>query len=623
MLRQCSLATIFIIATLLASSVSAQTFTNVITFGDSLSDSGNVASTDSNLAEGTSYTTNPDPVAFKTIAKAFGFSGDSSANSGSNYAWGGACMNTGRPCAYTSPHIPQQIDSYLSRPGANMKADPNALYTIWGGGNDIESTLGRGVAPAYPTDTIAAATANVANIVKLKTAGARYIVVYNMPNIGLSPNAIAQGAAAQAALTSLSAAYNQALYTGLRQTEDGIIPMNVAALFSEIVDDVNSGQNSYGINDVTNPACQPGTSNALQCGPAGSTSTEQYAAGTNRNHLFADGQHPSGIAHDMIAQSTLSTLSAPVQVSLAGEAGIDVIGIHSSTVLGELWMNSGLDKMTNSTNGFASVNINRYKASATPRLGENKVRASVVTLGSSYQVTSTSYITGALSIGRHKNSVSQASINSDIAVASATGTWLRGEDFYISSGITLGTNSTDITRSILLGTATRNERGATASSLYGLTANFGWMLKNAEQSTHGPYFGASWTKQKIKGYRENGEQSTAMNFSGFNRDSLIIKAGYHFSNSIGQNQKRKLYSRFTFEKELKDNAVEVTGASNTTMPGKFTLAGFQPPKHWATIEVGLQMPSVENSEFIAGYSGQFGSNSRVNHRIEFRHRTEF
>ena len=82
-----------------AGSASAQSFSNVVVFGDSLSDSGNVAQA-LGLPPGTSFTTNPDPVWAEIVAEAFGASGKIPLAGGSNYAFGGACMNPATPCDF-------------------------------------------------------------------------------------------------------------------------------------------------------------------------------------------------------------------------------------------------------------------------------------------------------------------------------------------------------------------------------------------------------------------------------------------------------------------------------------------------------------------------------------------
>ena len=39
----------------------------------------------------------------------------------------------------------------------------------------------------------------------------------------------------------------------------------------------------------------------------------------------------------------------------------------------------------------------------------------------------------------------------------------------------------------------------------------------------------SWLNQEIDGYRERGSSSTAMNFSGFDRGSLVVRGGYRIT----------------------------------------------------------------------------------------------
>ena len=87
------------------SSVWGQNFSNVVVFGDSLSDSGNAGSQTilpplRRLPPGSSFTTNPDPVWSEIVAQTFGASSRYflHENSGPNYAFAGACMNPATPC---------------------------------------------------------------------------------------------------------------------------------------------------------------------------------------------------------------------------------------------------------------------------------------------------------------------------------------------------------------------------------------------------------------------------------------------------------------------------------------------------------------------------------------------
>ncbi|HEV2608198.1 MAG TPA: autotransporter outer membrane beta-barrel domain-containing protein, partial [Xanthomonadaceae bacterium] len=60
------------ISTAAATTVQAPLFSGVFSFGDSLSDSGNIAIV-KGFTPGNSFTTNPDPVAAQIIAAKFGF----------------------------------------------------------------------------------------------------------------------------------------------------------------------------------------------------------------------------------------------------------------------------------------------------------------------------------------------------------------------------------------------------------------------------------------------------------------------------------------------------------------------------------------------------------------------
>ena len=125
-----------------AGAAQAQQFSSFVVFGDSLSDSGNIAAAQA-LPAGNSFTTNPDPVAAQIIAAAFGLPGGPSLLGGPNFAWGGACVRAApAPCLNPVPNIPTQVTQYLSLTGG--VADPNALYSIWGGANDIREGVNSG-----------------------------------------------------------------------------------------------------------------------------------------------------------------------------------------------------------------------------------------------------------------------------------------------------------------------------------------------------------------------------------------------------------------------------------------------------------------------------------------------
>ena len=616
MIRNVHILCVIGAALCLAAGARAQEYTSVVVFGDSLSDSGNVAQA-RGLPAGTSFTTNPDPVWAEIVARTFGVPGTSSTGGGSNYAFGGACANQDASCNYPTPNIGQQIDLYLSgRPSA--RADPAALYAIWGGGNDIETILqpNPGIARVDPRAAVpAAAQALVGHVNRLRQAGARHVVALNLPDLGATPLArLAAFAdpAAPAAVTGFTNLYNQTLDAGLRSLDTGIVPINVFALADEAI----QNPTAFGLTDVRGSACSPLGPNAssLVCGPAGSGSPLTYEPEAGRSHLFADLQHPTGAVHAMIANVVTATLVAPVLVSLAGEAGVAAASAHRRTVSAERMTDLLLERPVGSWRGYAAGLFGRSQVDGPPRLGEARADVRMATLGASHRAGANLWWGTAFSFATHDNGVSGAALDSETLIGSVQGTWRTGS-LYLSGGAQLGHTAIDVARSIRLGPAVRTEDGETAAGQYGADLELGWIVQGAEAPSHGLAVGISWLAQEVDGYRETGNSSTAMSFSEFRRRSLVLRAGYRIS-AITELAGMALrpYAGIAYERELNDEAVSVTAGSNT-MSGRFTAPGFEPPVHWLSADAGVSVTLDARTRAVVAYSGRAGSGGRKDHLL--------
>ena len=309
-----------------------------------------------------------------------------------------------------------------------------------------------------------------------------------------------------------------------------------------------------------------------------------------------------------------STLAAPVQVSLAGEGGVEMANIHRSAVSAERMTDLGLERSVGSWRAYVTGRIGRYKLDALPRLGETQADVQVFTLGANHRPGTNLWWGAALSFGWYNNDASGASLESSAVIGSVHGTWRRG-GFYVSGALSAGSTSVDVRRSITLGPAVRAEQGSTSAGQFGAEFDAGWMLGDPDDLQHGPFLGLAWLNQSIDGYRESGSRSTAMNFSGFDRDSLIARAGYRVTRTLALNRVGlRPYANVAVAKEFKDDPISVTAGSNT-MPGRFTLSGFTPPRHWASADLGLVVSLFEKVSVLAGYTGRFGSESRLDHRV--------
>src|SRR6478752_7658128 len=172
---------------LAAGNASAQ-FTNIFLFGDSLTDAGSFKPL---LPPGTGlFTTNPGPIWAQVLAQRYGLTAIPANQGGTDFAEGGARV-TGLPGVPDSPPtgtatpIATQVAQLL---GAGP-LDGGALYSVWGGANDIffqlDALAAGTINPAQlEVNVVAAAGDLVRQVGILEAAGARYVVVFNLPDIG-------------------------------------------------------------------------------------------------------------------------------------------------------------------------------------------------------------------------------------------------------------------------------------------------------------------------------------------------------------------------------------------------------------------------------------------------------
>ena len=155
-----------------------QNFSDVVVFGDSLSDPEYSPAT--RAAGGQQFTTNPDPVWSEIVAQTFGASGMNSLAGGPNYA-------SPEPVCARNVHALIQCRRSWSRSTStspcNRAGKPTRTrsISIWAGVNDVCRHIENDQANAE-SNTVGRRLLNAAQIRRLQEAGARHIVVPNLPD---------------------------------------------------------------------------------------------------------------------------------------------------------------------------------------------------------------------------------------------------------------------------------------------------------------------------------------------------------------------------------------------------------------------------------------------------------
>jgi len=593
-------------------SAAAKQFDNVIVFGDSLSDNGNLSYAEELPFAPTRFTTNPGLESVEHLANYYGITLQPSILGGTDFAFGGAGLINNAPgTPSTVPTLPMQLQMYLSANGG--KADPNALYTMWGGANDVFYNVYQYQIGAITQDQLqanlqAAAQTELGLIAQLGQAGAKRVMVFNLPDIGQTPESVAQGPDAIAQGTGLSIIYNSALNAGLAKTGIDIIPVDTFGLLDEIIADPSR----YGFTDVTDAACGL-TSSSLACGPEGSGLPYTYAPGTDQTWLFADGVHPTTAAQAILGQYLVAELQAPGQTSLLAEAPLQV----SDTVMRSLRNQAMADFGTAPDNGvraYADYEYSQQKFDATDNTPQSSTNFNSMTLGSTVRTTDhlSLGLATTLSHGNDGADGDAGGFKLDEILSSAYAMYDWQQGGYLGAIGSVGTlRFHDIERNIALGPAIRTESGSTSGSHVAFTLVGGWLF-GSDSLRSGPYADLGYQRVRVSGYAENGDDSTAMTFDRQEREALVATLGWQLvGNWQAGNAMLHPYAQLAWNHDSKAEERDVR-AGLVDMPGTFAMPGFTPDKDWGNAGVGLSADLTPTFSLWASYDGRFSDdNQRV------------
>lgn len=284
----------------------------LVVFGDSLSDSGNMAAAgyyDPNqIVSGNSYvpsdtyapsgTYSNGPVWVNGFANSMGWTIDAVLQdpNGTNFAFGGA-----RVSGSVVPSLLEQTGMYLTRTGGI--ADPDALYVVAGGGNDARDALGSygaayaaalaaGSADPHGQALAASLPGAIQNYVlgmsvilqSLQQAGATQLLVWNLPYLGAVPAIEASGLSLLADV--IVQAFNEALASQVLIHAPTARVFDLYGLARSYVDDGSD----FGFGNVDDA-----------CGAVPGADCSTW--------LWWDGIHPTTAAHQLIAAAMVATVT--------------------------------------------------------------------------------------------------------------------------------------------------------------------------------------------------------------------------------------------------------------------------------------------------------------------------
>jgi len=577
--RRTILASALALAALPAVAANDHPYSQTVFFGDSLTDSGHFRPTLVQLAgptaaSGGRFTTNPGLVWSEFLADFYGTQAVSDNQGGTDYAVGGARVGTNSTVTLAPgvtlpvPSLATQVNAYLTANGGHPHS--NALYPGWGGPDHLfADAAGR----AGPGPIPSAVTAQVGLVGQLEAAGARYVLVPTLPDMGLTPSARAQGAASQALFTQLATTYNTALFSGLAAQNLRVIPLDTFHLFQEVV----ANPAAFGLSNVTGTACQPQiTAQSLTCSP-----TTYVNANAPSTYAFADGVHPTTAGHEILADYAVSMLEAPRQIAALSSSASSVGRARADRVVTRA---IGAQPEAG-THWWADVRGDFQKTGDDSSLYEGVGPA----LTGGVDWTSGALTFGGflgwgrseLDFGRNAGDFDQTDLTLGGHAAWRSGSaWVDGQLSYSQLDY-------DINRDIALGNGSRRHHGSTDGTNLSAGVQAGWDFE-AGGMRHGPVIGLLSQTIEIDGFNEDqAALSTSLSYPDQDFDSLIGTVGWQVAYT--GNQSFVPYARATYDHEFEDMPAEAFATSQSlTGSQQYAVPGLSFDQDYGTLLLGAR-----------------------------------
>lgn len=474
-------------------------------------------------------------------------------------------------------------------PANGGRADPNALYFLSGGGNDfLQQRIGS------PGDAVAAGGRLADSAQALQQAGARYIMVWMLPDLGLTP--AINGTPQQAATSALSNIFNQALVQRLSQIDAQIIPLNIPLLLQESFADpgrfgLATGQNLTG-------TCFSGNS----C-----TANPVYGIGGSNPDptklIYNDSVHPTVAGQRLIADYAYSLLAAPWELTLLPEMAQGTLRAHQDELRNQWQADNG--------NWQAVGQWRAIVAGGGQRLDFDGQDSSVSGDGSGYNLNvGTSYRLDeswrvGVAAGLYRQTLEAGASDSDYKLNSYMGSAFaqyQNNHWWADAALTGGRLDFDsLKRKFALGVSEGSEKGDTDGWLWALSGRVGYDIAGVGSDWHlSPFISADYARVEVDGYSEKGSRSTALTFDDQQRDSRRLGVGLQGSYRI--TPQTQVFGEVAHEHEFENDTQKVNISLNSVQGIDFKLDGYTPRSNSERLSLGVSHKLTQELALRAAYN---------------------
>jgi outer membrane lipase/esterase len=479
-----------------------------------------------------------------------------------------------------------QISNYLAASGG--VANPNALYLIGSGSNDISFATANLPAGSQNAYVVGAANALAAAIVQLQAAGARTFII---PDMAQSFG----GTTTEA----LRATYNTTLWQSLVAAHVNFIPADINAMFRA----VQASPGTFGLIGGAGPACtQPAgipSGWSIMCSPTSTIST-LVSPDAEYTHLFADDVHLSTAGQLIEADYEYSLIVAPTEISLLAEVPVKT----RQTMIEGMFTQIGLSQQQRSVGSYnawisGGVSALAMQSGAPGIPGDPGVPLGA-TVGFDYAFAPGWLAGGAASAGNTSQNFSLAgNFQQNEFAVSAYAAYL-GRPFWADVIASAGLINDQVNRIVPIGIAQIANTGSTNGSNLSLAAEGGYNFASGAV-THGPLAGLLLQRVYIDGYTETDQFAavggfTALSFASQIRNSAVSELGYQASVQLGN---WSPFAKLTWDHEFAGANRTVTASLTTIAAPSYDMPALILGTDWMTLSAGT---SVRLEHGVTGYA---------------------
>jgi outer membrane lipase/esterase len=649
MKQACFAAAVLLSLTQLAQ---AQNFNQLIGFGDSATDTGwftgatsgphstGVTPFDLSIAAalaagGNGHWTGPGQGNAQILAGFFGLSANAVGTpGGTNFAIGndvdflvppGFIPATATGNLFPNPLLPgtaTQINNYLASVGGH--ANPNAIYLLSSGGNDITAALQvfGAFSPAGVAYLLGEAQALTNSLASLQAAGARYIIMSNY-----YPGPVNIPAGTFYGDTILSATWRDLAAAGVK-----FIPADTISVFAVVEQHFTEFGFTHDPHAFlpANYACLPPTGSGLLsgygilCAPGTTpSSTHGYmqSADATQTYLFMDGVHLTAAGQQIEADYIYSLLAAPSEISFLAEAPLKTRDVVIDSIRNQIPLSFGT---AGTFHGWVTGDVSWLKmTNGIAGLPDDPGTPLATTAGFDYAITPDWLVGAAFSAGFTEQSFSLGGNFKQTEFAISLYTAFRKDAFWFDAIATWGSISDDVNRQIPLGITTQSNQGSTTGSNVSLAAETGYNFRTAVGTlpsavamplkaalaaplylTHGPVIGVIAQQVHIDAFAEtNFNVPTNLAFASQLRNSAVSELGYQASLTISMWEP---YVRAVWDHEFDGSGRLVTASLLSIVAPSYSLPAVALGTDWGSVILGTRLKFAPNATAFAALSSQIG-----------------